>query len=84
MSTYDCSIAAHGTKQKCDMYVVVRVLNDFSRAWILGKITKDEYFKKATFHKKGSVDPDNKFRFKADCYNVAIEDLESIDNLVQV
>jgi len=79
LSTYDCSIAAHGTKQKCDMYVFVRVLNDFSRAWILGKITKDEYFKKATFHKKGSIDPDNKFRFKADCYNVKINMLESID-----
>ena len=27
-SHYDCSIAEHGTKQKCDMYIFVRVLNN--------------------------------------------------------
>tara|TARA_R100001509_G_C4748281_1_gene175469 strand:+ start:83 stop:568 length:486 start_codon:yes stop_codon:yes gene_type:complete len=75
---YDCSIAAHGTKQKCDMYVFVRVLNDFSKAWILGKIMKDEYFEKAKYHKKGELDPDNKFRFKADCYNVKIHQLDTV------
>lgn len=79
LDTYDCSIAAHGTKQKCDAYVFVRVLNDFSKAWILGKLGKEEYFDKATFFKKGMVDPDNGFRFRADCYNVKIHMLESVD-----
>ena len=79
LDTYDCSIAAHGTKQKCDAYVFVRVLNDLSRAWILGKLGKQEYFDKATFFKKGMVDPDNGFRFKSDCYNVKINMLESTD-----
>ena len=78
LDTYDCSISAHGTKQKCDMYVFVRVLNDFSKAWILGKIMKDEYFEKAKYHKKGELDPDNKFRFKADCYNVKIHQLDTV------
>jgi hypothetical protein len=77
-SYYDCSIAAHGTKQKCDMYVFVRVLNDLSKAWILGKMMKKDYFKKATHHKKGELDPDNKFRFKADCYNVKIDQLDTV------
>ena len=79
LDTYDCSIAAHGTKQKCDAYVFVRVLNDFSKAWILGKLGKEEYFDKATFFKKGMVDPDNGFRFRADCYNVKIADLIEIN-----
>ncbi len=79
LDTYDCSIAAHGTKQKCDAYVFVRVLNDFSKAWILGKLGKKEYFDRATFFKKGMVDPDNGFRFRADCYNVKINMLESVD-----
>ena len=79
LSTYDCSIAAHGTKQKCDTYVFVRVLNNLSKAWILGKLGKQEYFGKATFFKKGTVDADNGFRFRADCYNVKINMLESVD-----
>ena len=75
---YDCSIAAHGTKQKCDMYVFVRVLNNFSKGWILGKITKDDYFSKAKYHKKGALDDDNKFRYKTNCYNVKISDLDTL------
>ena len=53
---YECSIAAHGTKQDCDEYIFVRVLNNLQRAWILGRIPKDEYFAKAIRHKKGDKD----------------------------
>lgn len=77
-TNYDCSIAAHGTKQKCDMYIFVRVLNDFSKAWILGKILKDDYFEKSKYHKKGELDPDNKFKFKANCYNIKIHQLDTV------
>jgi hypothetical protein len=45
--------------------------------WYLGKITKDEFFKVATEHKKGEVDPDNGFVFRADCYNLPISMLEA-------
>ncbi len=72
---YDCSIAAYNTKQKCDSYVFVRVLNDFSRAWILGEKGKSDYFKEARFLKKGQIDGDNGFRVKSDCYNLKISDL---------
>lgn len=72
---YECSIAAHGTKQDCDEYIFVRVLNNLQRAWILGRISKEEYFSKAVRHKKGDKDESNNFTFKSDCYNLAIEDL---------
>jgi hypothetical protein len=72
---YECSIAAHGTRQQCDEYVFVRVLNNLTRAWILGSISKDEYFEKAVRHKKGEVDESNNFTFKADCYNLQISEL---------
>ena len=72
---YECSITAHGTKQECDEYIFVRVLKSLQRAWILGRITKDEYFAKAVRHKKGDKDESNNFTFKSDCYNLAIEDL---------
>jgi len=75
---YDCSVAAHGTKQDCDSYVFVRILTDHSKAWILGEIPKSDFYKKATRYRTGDVDPSNGFVFKADCYNLAIRELDSV------
>ena len=72
---YECSITAHGTKQECDEYIFVRVLNNLTRAWILGRISKDEYYSKAVRHKRGDRDESNNFTFKSDCYNLPIEEL---------
>jgi len=80
-SNYDCSVASHGTKQDCDSYVFVRILTDLSKAWILGSITKQEYYAKATRYKKGQVDPSNGFTFKTDCYNLPISKLEPINEV---
>ena len=44
----------------------------------IGKITKDDYFSKAKYHKKGDLDDDNKFRYKTNCYNVKISDLDTL------
>jgi hypothetical protein len=73
---YECSIAKFNTKQDCDAYAFVRVLNDFSMGWFLGVLTKEAYFDKANFLKKGDVDPSNNYTVKADCYNVRIDQLE--------
>jgi len=75
---YDCSVALHGTKQDCDMYVFVRILCDMSKAWILGSISKEDFYKKATLYRKGDIDKDNGFVFKADCYNLRINELSPI------
>ena len=75
LTHYECSIAAFNTKQDCDGYAFVRVLNDFSVGWFLGVLTKQDYFDKATFLKKGEVDPSNNYTVKADCYNVRIDEL---------
>lgn len=72
---YECSITAHGVKQECDEYIFVRVLNSLRKAWLLGRISKDEYFANAIRHRKGEQDERNNFTFKSDCYNLAIEDL---------
>ena len=78
---YECSVADFNTKQNCDEYAFVSVLNNLKQAWYLGKISKTEFYKNATFHKKGEVDPDNNFTFKADCYNIPISKLNSGGNL---
>jgi len=83
-TNYDCSVASFNTKQKCDVYIFCRILNDMTKGWILGYKDKEEYFNEARFMKKNQIDPANNFRVKADCYNVAIENLDSIDNLLQV
>lgn len=72
---YECSIAAYSMKQQCDVYVFVRVLMSMERGWILGYYPKNNYFRKARFLKVGDFDASNSFYVKADCYNLAIEDL---------
>ena len=72
---YDCSVAKYNTKQDCDFYAFVRVKYDLSVGWFLGVIKKNDFFLKATEHKRGDYDPSNGFVFRADCYNLPIEEL---------
>jgi len=76
---YDCSVAAHGSKQDCDSYIFVRILKDTSKAWILGEIDKADFYDRATKYRRGDIDPENGFVFKADCYNLPISELKQID-----
>ncbi len=80
---YECSIAAYNTEQKCDLYVFTRVSKDLNKCWILGYISKNEFFDKARFCKKGNVDKksDLSWKFKADCYNMEIRELGDIEKL---
>ncbi len=77
---YDCSVAAFNIKQACDYYMFVRILEDFSKVWLLGKKKKEDYYKEARFCEKGEIDELSTFdwRFKADCYNLSISALEPI------
>lgn len=72
---YECSVADYNTKQRCDAYAFVRLLTDFSKGWYLGYMDKNEYFSKATLLRKGEIDPSNNFTVRADCYNLAIQEL---------
>ena len=75
-SYYECSVADFNTEQRCDEYAFVSVLNTMEAAWYLGKISKADFYKTATFHEKGEIGPDNNFVFKADCYNISISELK--------
>ena len=78
---YECSVAALNTRQKCDVYVFTRVKTDYSMCWLLGFLPKEEYFDKASFLEKGTVDPSNGWKVSSDCYNVPIEELRPIAEL---
>lgn len=75
---FECSISTY-YKQKCDVYVFVRILKDFSIAYLLGYITPEEYFKKAKLREKGSLDPNSSprapFYFRESSYNLPISEL---------
>ena len=80
---YDCSVAAYNTKQKCDAYIFCRVMHSFDRGFILGGILKEDFFDKAQFWKKGTIDPSNGYQVKADCYNIKIDELHTLKELME-
>lgn len=78
LPSYDCSVAAYNTVQRCDFYAFTRieyVNKNWGRGWFLGIIPKEEYYQKARKLYKGQRDGSNWFTVKADCYNLKIEDL---------
>jgi len=69
---YECSVATYSQHQDCDVYVFVRVTNDFSKAWILGYLENEHFYRIAEYMPKGKIDPSNGFRVRTSCYNVPI------------
>jgi len=84
---YSASIAAYNPNQDCDAYIFASAYNrnDVWTVEYLGWMPKEEYFEKATFHKKGDLDPNDftgrGWRFNADCYNLLYRDLYPIEEL---
>lgn len=79
--TYDCSIAGLNTTQECDYYAFVRVKNDFSVGWFLGVYKKQQYILDSVFMKKGTIDPDNGYVVRSDCYNLPINKLKGHEHV---
>ena len=80
---YECSISTY-YKQRCDFYVFVRVMKDWSKGWILGIIRPKKYFDTATFYKKGTTDYSNGMTFKADSWNLEISKLLDFKKLLNI
>lgn len=78
---YECSVAAYQIgKPECEYYVFYRVESRLNYAWYCGIMSIKDFKKVAIFHKKG--DKDGNFLYKADCYNVNINQLYDIDRYV--
>ena len=80
---YECSVAAYNTKQKCDFYVFVRILDTLDIGWICGIIRKEKFFTKAKLYKKGFTDTRNYMTFKEDTYNLEIGDLVDLGKFIK-
>lgn len=80
---YEVSVADFNTTQKCDRYyfVSINTKSEPNIISILGWLSKDDFYKKAKFWRKGQIDSnsENKFEFRADCYNVQIKDLNPLE-----
>jgi hypothetical protein len=78
---HNCTVADYNTKQKCDRYLFVSLYN-LEEGFILGWISKEDFYKKAKFFKKGEIDPlsppSKVFRFTADCYNIEAKYLNPV------
>lgn len=74
---YECSVAKLNTKQDCDYYAFVRVMNDLSVGWFLGVYPKEKYYEDAVFLNKGDKDPSNGYTVKSSCYNLPISSLHA-------
>lgn len=79
--SYDCSITEEDIKDPCDFYIFSRIKSDYSKGWILGYISYEEYKKKAVFRKKGEIDPSNNHVATNNCYNMKISELKNIKDL---
>lgn len=77
-TNYNASITVV-KEQDCDYYYFVRILEDKTKGWLLGNIKKSEFFDKATFFKKGELDPDrikgSNWKFKSDAWHLPISSL---------
>lgn len=71
------NIFAFNTRQKCDYYCFVVVLNDLTKAWIVGWKKKEDFIKEAKFRKKGEVDDVGGHIFPSDCYCLKYNQLEN-------
>lgn len=78
--SYYATVAEANTKQQCDYYVFVRIMEDMSKGWILGKKKKADFYDESIFNVKGDPDPtsNNGYTFRANCYNLPIEKLDPI------
>jgi|19_taG_2_1085344.scaffolds.fasta_scaffold85066_2 hypothetical protein len=81
---YECSIAKTSTHQKPDMYIFLSIeYRDKNKlipkaVWLLGWISKEDFYKKAKFLTKGTIDLDNNHVVSQDKYNIQIWRLKDI------
>jgi hypothetical protein len=73
----NCHLSNHNAKQRCDYFIFVDVLNDYSRAWIKGVISRQRFDEIKVFKKKGEFDGPF-FQFKSDTWIITNKDLLTI------
>lgn len=73
---YEVSVEARQIEYEADEYYFYSYNNRAKVMEYLGKISKEDYIKKAVLYQKGDIDPSNGWRVSVDCYNLKISELE--------
>lgn len=78
---WDCSVNKLNGVQEVDYYIFTtvfrsRATNEFTHGWILGTLTRDEFFKKARLETPSYKDSSNGFVPHCDTYQVKIQQLD--------
>ena len=73
---HTCDVPAYQVKnQKNDAYFFFIVNKELTKLYIVGKINKDEFLKKAKFFKQGHLVERNQFTYRVDTYSVKLGDI---------
>ena len=80
-SHFECSVCNYNAKQRCDVYLFVRVSTKCNKAWLCGYRTKPEFMNESRYFKKGDTDSSNNYKVHASCWNMNISELKSINEL---
>ena len=80
MPMYEVGVPVSQEKQQCDTYAFCRIYKSLEKGWILGFMTKNEYYEKAYPCEAGQVD-DNGMKYKAPSWNMRIGELHDIEYL---
>jgi len=80
---YDCSVCSTSTHQKSDDLYFVRVMQDFSAAWLCGYLARETFFAFATEVKAGDEGEGrpNRWKYKAAGFHLSIADVQRLGGL---
>lgn len=74
---YNCTIYTY-LDQMCDGYIFTRCMKNFSKVWIVGKVSKDRLKKEGTRYEKG--DRDDNLIMERSCIGLRINQLDEFNN----
>lgn len=71
---YEMSVSTWARHQECDYYVFSRILEDYSRLWIVGFMEREEFYDKGFYTGEGDMRDDG-FKYKANNDNIYIKNI---------
>lgn len=78
---YRYNVAEVQLETRASGFVFCTILKDYSKAFLCGYISKEEFRVKSIFHKKGDLVPKNGFRFPCNAYDIGYEELHDIKDM---
>ena len=75
---HHCNLSSHNLRQKCDYYCFISVMNDFTKVFINGYISKKDFFDNAVLHLEGETE--NNFTYKCDTMTMTISQLKQLNH----